>query len=117
MNCDRKPSGGSLSYDEMEEQYGYGCVTDSGAYKQVNESLYEASAADVDSDAMLLEMLWERVAELTEENQIIVKMFSEGASDQEIADAVGMSRTGLNYRKNQILKNLKNIFSDFRQNG
>ncbi len=113
-SCDRTPDCYPSSYEEMEEQNGFGAVTAGGVHRCACENMYTSSPEDIVSDAMLLEMLWERVSELTEENQAIIKMFSNGASDSEIAAAVGMSKSGLNYRKNQLLKNLKNILSDFR---
>lgn len=113
-SCARTPNCYPSSYEEMEELHGYGAVTESGVHKNACENMYTSSPEDIVSDAMLLEMLWERVAELSEEQQTIIKMFSNGASDSEIAAVVGMSKSGLNYKKNQILKNLKNILSDFR---
>lgn len=40
-------------------------------------------------------------------------MFSEGATETEIAQAVGMKQTTVSYRKRQILKNLKKILEAF----
>lgn len=106
--ADRVPDGGHASYEEMEEQYGFGASTESGVHKYANENLYTPSPEDIIADSILLEMLWKRVSELSNESQTIVKMFSEGASERKIAEAVGLSKTALNYKKNIILKNLKN---------
>lgn len=114
--CDRVPDGGHASYEEMEEQYGFGASTESGVHKCANENLYTPSPEDIIADTILLEELWKRVSELSDESQTIVKMFSEGASERKIAEAVGLSKTALNYKKNKILKNLKNILSDYRPN-
>ena len=61
---------------------------------------------------MLLEALWTFIETLSADNQTIITMFSEGATDSEIAQVVGMKQTTVNYRKRQILKKLKNILQD-----
>ena len=64
-------------------------------------------------DAMLLEALWHHIGELSKENQTIITMFSEGASEREIAEAVGMSQKGVNKRKKAIFEVLKYNLQDF----
>lgn len=101
------------SYEEMEEQYGIGAVTESGVHKHACGNMYTSGLEEIVDDMLILEMLRECISELTEENQTIINMFCDGASENEIAESMGVRRSLVRYRKNQILKNLKNIISDF----
>ena len=62
---------------------------------------------------MLLEALWEHIGALSAENQTIVTMFSEGASEREIAQAIGMSQKGVNKRKKAIFDTLRKNLENF----
>lgn len=64
-------------------------------------------------DAALLEALWDAVGELEPENQTIIKLFSKGASEREIADAVGLSQKGVNKRKTKLFELLYEKLKDF----
>ena len=64
-------------------------------------------------DAELLKALWERVGELCDEDQTIIKMFSNGASEREIATKVNLSQKGVNKRKKALFELLKNYLKDF----
>ena len=43
----------------------------------------------------------------------IIKMFGNGASEREIAEAVNLSQKGVNKRKKTIFEILKNNLKDF----
>lgn len=114
-NCTTRPhvkSGTPLSIDAMEETGGFRSTQD-GVHRQQDSATYTESTEDIVMDAMLLEALWHHIGELSEENQTIIMMFSEGASEREIAEAVGMSQKGVNKRKKAILEVLKNNLQDF----
>lgn len=110
--CHRTKSGTPISLEAMKESGGFRTAQD-GIHRRQDSSTYTASTADIVEDAMLLEELWRHIGELSEENQIIITMFSEGATETEIAQAVGMKQTTVSYRKRQILKNLKKNLEDF----
>ena len=109
--CPHTKTGTSLSLDTMEERGGFRSVQD-GVHRQSDSATYTPSAADIVEDAMLLDALWEHIGELSNENRTIITMFSEGATEIEIAQAVGMKQTTVSYRKRQILKNLKKVLED-----
>ncbi|MCM1508466.1 MAG: hypothetical protein NC177_15255 [Ruminococcus flavefaciens] len=106
--CHRTKSGTPISLEVMEDSGGFRTAQDD-IHRQQDSSTYTASTAEIVEDAMLLEELWKHIGELSEENQIIITMFSEGATETEIAQAVGMKQTTVSYRKRQILKNLRKI--------
>ncbi|MDE6789623.1 MAG: LuxR C-terminal-related transcriptional regulator [Ruminococcus sp.] len=109
--CPHTKSGTPISLDAMEESGGFHNTQD-GVHRQHDSATYTASAADIVEDALLLDALWRHIGELSEENQTIITMFSEGATETEIAQAVGIKQTTVSYRKRQILKNLKKILQD-----
>ena len=110
--CPHVKSGTPISLDAVEETGGFRSTQD-GVHRQQDSATYTASAAEIVEDAMLLDALWAHIGELSEENRTIITMFSEGATETEIAQAVGMKQTTVSYRKRQILKNLKKILEDF----
>lgn len=110
--CPHAKSGTPISLDAMEETGGFRSTQD-GVHRQQDSATYTASAAEIVENAMLLDVLWAHIGELSEENRTIITMFSEGATETEIAQAVGMKQTTVSYRKRQILKNLKKILEDF----
>lgn len=110
--CSYIKSGTPISLDAMEATGGFRSTQD-GVYRQQDSATYTASAAEIMEDAMLLDVLWAHIGELSKENQTIITMFSEGATETEIAQAVGMKQTTVSYRKRQILKNLKKILEAF----
>lgn len=109
--CPYTKTGTPLSLDAMEETGGFRSVQD-GVHRQPDSATYTPSAADIVEDAMLLDALWEHIGELSAENRTIITMFSEGATETEITQAVGMKQTTVSYRKRQILKNLKKVLED-----
>lgn len=110
--CPHTKSGTPISIDAMEETGGFRSTQD-GVHRQQDSATYAASTEDIVMDAMLLEALWHHIGELSEENQTIITMFSEGASEREIAEAIGMSQKGVNKRKKAIFEVLKNNLQDF----
>lgn len=110
--CPHTKSGTPISIEAMEETGGFRSTQD-GVHRQPDSATYTASTEDIIMDAMLLETLWHHIAELSEENRTIITMFSEGVSEREIAEAVGMSQKGVNKRKKAIFEILKNNLQDF----
>lgn len=110
--CPNAKSGALISLDAMEETGGFRSTED-GVHRQQDSATYTASTAEIVEDAMLLEALWEHIGALSQENQTIIKMFSEGASEREIAETIGMSQKGVNKRKKAIFEALKNNLEDF----
>ena len=110
--CPHAKSGTPISLEALEETGGFRNMQD-GVRRQQDSATYTASPAEIVEKAMLRKALWKHIGELSEENQIIITMFSEGATEAEIARAVGMKQTTVSYRKRQILKNLKKLLEDF----
>lgn len=110
--CPHTKSGKPISIDAMEETGGFRSTQD-GVHRQQDSATYVPSTEDIVMDAMLLEALWHHIGELSEENQTIITMFSEGASEREIAEAICMSQKGVNKRKKAIFEVLKNNLQDF----
>ncbi len=110
--CPNVKSGTPISLEAMEENGGFRSIQD-GVHRQQDSATYTASTADIVEDAMLLEALWQHIGELSEENQTIITMFSEGASEREIAEKTGMSQKGVNKRKKAIFEALKNNLENF----
>lgn len=110
--CSHAKSGAPISLDAMEETGGFRSTQD-GVHRLQDSATYTASTADIVEDTMLLEAPWEHIGTLSQENQTIVKMFSEGASEREIAEAIGMSQKGVNKRKKAIFEALRNNLEDF----
>ena len=54
-----------------------------------------------------------KLGELCNEDQTIIKMFSNGASEREIAAKVNLSQKGVNKRKKALFELLKNYLKDF----
>lgn len=100
--CPHERSGGVLSLDCFEEEGFYPADTSAVDTHQILE------------DALLLEALWEAVAELEPDNQAIIKLFSDGATEREIADAVGLSQKGVNKRKSKLFARLQERLKDFQ---
>lgn len=110
--CPRERSGAPISFEAMEETGGFRNIND-GVHRQTDSATYTESTAEIVEDAMMLEALWSHIGELSEENQIILTMFSEGASEREIAEAVGLSQKGVNKRKKALFEFLRENLKDF----
>lgn len=110
--CPLERSGAPISFEAMEETGGFRNTND-GVHRQMDSATYTESTAEIVEDAMMLEALWSHIGELSEENQIILTMFSEGASEREIAEAVGLSQKGVNKRKKALFELLRENLKDF----
>ena len=80
---------------------------------QQDKAMCTEGADEIVENSMLIEMLYKCLDELTEENRTIIKMFSEGISESEIAAALNMTQPNVNYRKKKLLKELKKNFENF----
>ncbi len=100
--CPHARNGSVLSLDCFEED-GY-----------FPEDTTAVDPQQILEDALLLEALWEAVAELEPDNQQIIRLFSEGVSEREIAVAVGLSQKGVNKRKTKLFEILREQLKDFR---
>ena len=100
-SCEHRNENAMLSIEAAEEDGGLNL-----------EATSEKPDAIVE-DAELLKALWERVGELWDEDQTIIKMFSNGASEREIATKVNLSQKGVNKRKKALFELLKNYLKDF----
>jgi hypothetical protein len=111
--CSHSQSGSQISLETMEETGGFRSIKD-GVHRHIDPATYSKSTEDIVMDAVLLEELFMQISMLSEENQKIITMFREGASERDIAKAVGLSQKGVNKRKKAIFddlrKKLKNFF-------
>ena len=84
----------------------------------LQESGYEyADSSDVESaylDSVLLKELLAALEEMTPDNQMIMKMFSQGHSERDIAAVVGLSQKGVNLRKAKLLAQLRERLKEFK---
>lgn len=97
--CPRARTGSVLSLDKLAE-----------------DGFDVPCGSDVESaimDAMLLNELIHALGELAPDNRKILEMFSNGSTEREIADAVGMSQKGVNKRKTRLLEQLREQLKDF----
>ncbi|MFP3153327.1 sigma-70 family RNA polymerase sigma factor [Lachnospiraceae bacterium ZAX-1] len=99
--CPHARNGSVLSLDCFEED-GY-----------FPEDTTAVDPQQILEDALLLEALWEAVSELEPDNQTIIQLYSEGASEREIAAAVGLSQKGVNKRKTKLFSLLYDKLKDF----
>ncbi len=100
--CPHQKNGSVLSLDCFEET-GY-LPADTAA----------VDPQQIIEDALLLEALWDAVAELEPDSQTIIKLFSEGATEREIADAVNLSQKAINKRKSKLFALLYERLKDFQ---
>lgn len=106
--CDKKcedciyfRSGKTISLDELYEKYEFELEDSSRTIvDRINES--ERNAA-----------LWTAIDELDSTDQKIIKMYSLGYSEREIAKKLQLPRTTINYRKKDIMKILREKLRDF----
>lgn len=100
-SCEHRNENSMLSIETAEENGG------------LNIEDKNARPDTIVEDAELLKALWERIDELCDEDQTILKMFSNGASEREISAAVNLSQKGVNKRKKALFELLKNYLKDF----
>lgn len=94
--CDRLRDGAPLSLEQMAEDgidvpSSYETPEEAALQKEEYEELYTAMAT------------------LTELDQKILWMMTDGKSDHAIAEALGMAQTTVSYRRRAALKNLKKL--------
>lgn len=109
-DCEHRGENAPLSIEAIEESGGITSLHDNGVHVQMDSAMYESGADEIVEDAMIIEYLWECIGKLSEVDQLIVKMFSEGASEQEIAPIVGLTPPAIHYRKKKIFEKLKKYF-------
>ena len=84
----------------------------------LQESGYEyADSSDVESaylDSVLLKELLAALEEMTPDNQTIMRMFSQGHSERDIAAVVGLSQKGVNLRKAKLLAQLRERLKEIK---
>ena len=98
--CPNQRTGGVLSLDWLEE----------GGYEYADSF----SVEDAFLESVILKELLEALEEMTPDNQTILRMFSEGRSEREIAAVVGLSQKGVNLRKAKLLEQLRDRLKDYR---
>lgn len=98
--CPHERNGSVLSLNSLEED---------GFFRPDNNVVDPQKILE---DALLLEMLRIAVAELASDNQMIIKLFSEGVSERKIAETVGLSQKGVSRRKAKIFSQLQARFQD-----
>ena len=73
----------------------------------------QALVAEIVEDKLLLDMLFEALAELTEDERgLIDALFYEDKSERQIAAETGVPRKTLAYRRDKILAKLKKLLGD-----
>jgi RNA polymerase sigma factor (sigma-70 family) len=98
--CDKQRTGSVLSLDRFEEDYGF-------------EPSNHVDIADMVLDRMLLEELYAALEELDPDSRRIMKLFSIGKSEREIADIIGKSQKAINKRKAKLFTQLRERLKDF----
>lgn len=94
--CDRLRDGAPLSLEQMAEDgidvpSSYETPEEAALRKEEYEELYTAMAT------------------LTDQDQKILWMMTDGKSDHAIAEALGMAQTTVSYRRKAALKNLQKL--------
>ena len=86
------------------------------------DQLYESTefeisdGVDLEANLIKQELISELHAaldELEEMDRIIMQMFGDGATEQQIADVVHLSQKGVNKRKKKIIIHLRTRLKDF----
>ena len=98
--CDKQQTGSVLSLSRLTEEIGF-------------EPVSSVDIAEMVADSLLLKELFEALEELDPENRKIVVLFSNGKSEREIADAIGLSQKAINKRKTKLFAQLRERFEDF----
>lgn len=111
-NCEYRENSAPLSIDFLDSSGGMMTIHE-GKHMQQDKAMCTEGADEIVENSMLIEMLYKCLDELTEENRTIIKMFSEGISESEIAAALNMTQPNVNYRKKKLLKELKKNFENF----
>jgi len=98
--CDKLRTGSTLSLDAFEDE-GY------------EPSDTAPDPAEIVADKLLLEELFKALDEFDPASRRICKLIAQGATEREIAAILGIRQSTLNYRKRQLLAQLRDRLSDF----
>lgn len=98
--CDKQRTGSVLSLSRLTEEIGF-------------EPASIVDIAEMVADSLLIKELFEALEELDPENCKIIKLFSSGKSEREIAAAIGLSQKAINKRKTKLFAQLRERFKDF----
>ena len=99
--CPYFRNGKSISIDDLYEKYEMELADKSA-------SIIETMVEEERNKA-----LWDAIAKLDPTDQKIMKLFSEGFSERDIADALGMPRTTISYRKKISFDILREKLKDY----
>lgn len=99
-HCEYKEPMTPLSIDQMEED-------------GVPLPVADFSVEDYVLQKELFEALHAAIASLDERDRLIIELFSEGKSEEEIAPEVGLKKSGVNYRKHKLFNKLRELLKDF----
>lgn len=94
--CFKVRDGFSISIDFMYDNYNF--EFSDGAYEEEREKRAEQDQSD---------FIWNLVSEFNETDQLIMKLFSEGKKDAEIAENVMKSRSMIQERRTKLVLMLK----------
>lgn len=97
--CKEQRTGSVLSLDKF---------TDDGF--EVSDTV---DLSELIADKLLLEELYDALKELDPENRRIMKLFSIGKSEREIATDIGLSQKAINKRKAKLFSQLRERLKDF----
>lgn len=97
--CNKQRTGGVLSLDKLTED-GF-------------EPTDTVDIAELIADKLLLEELYTVLEELDPDNRRIMKLFSIGKSEREIAADIGLSQKAINKRKTKLFAQLQERLKDF----
>jgi RNA polymerase sigma factor (sigma-70 family) len=94
--CDRLRDGAPLSLEQLTEDG----IEVPASYETPEEAMIRKEE---------YEQLYAAMATLTDRDQKILQLFSDGKSDHAIAAELGMAQTTVSYRRRAALKNLKKL--------
>lgn len=94
--------GAAISFDSITEKYG-DIIQDNSP--SIQEKLIENELIDV---------LNAEISKLDQTSQIILQMFSDGYTDEEIGSSLNMKRSTVQYQKTRLFKLLREKLKDFQ---
>ncbi len=98
--CGKQRTGSVISLCRLIEESG-------------NEPADALDIAELVADGLLLNELYDALAELDPDNRRIIALFSSGKSEREIADDIGLSQKAVNKRKTKLFAQLRKRLKDF----
>lgn len=99
-HCNKLRTGSILSLDALEED----------GFEPAD---FSPDPAEIVADKLLLEELFKALDELDPDSRRICELISQGATKREIAAVLGIRQSTLNYRKRQLLSQLRERLADF----